>query len=78
VTVHYVHGYNYPPGAITRAGLILSREYLIKSDIPGRATATTVGDQLFRITVAGRDGVTGLPEVDAAIAQFGRKSFAIG
>lgn len=78
VVLHYTHGYDRPPGAITRAALMLAREYLIKTDIPGRATATSIGDQMFRLTIAGRDGVTGLPEVDAAIAQFGRKSYAIG
>jgi hypothetical protein len=78
VTVHYVHGYDTPPGAITRAALMLAREYLVKSDLPNRATATQIGDQLFRVTIAGRDGVTGIPDVDAAIAQFGRVGFAIG
>lgn len=78
IEIHYTHGFDRAPGAITRAALLLAREYLVKSDIPGRATATSIGDQLFRITIAGRDGVTGLPEVDAAIAQFGRKSYAVG
>jgi hypothetical protein len=78
IVLHYSHGFDRPPGAITRAGLILAKEYLVKSDVPGRATATSIGDQLFRLTVAGRDGVTGLPDVDAAIDQFGRKSFSIG
>jgi hypothetical protein len=78
VTIHYTHGESIPPGSITRAALMLAREYLLKTDIPGRATAQTIGDQMFRLTIAGRDGVTGLPEVDAAIQQFGRKSYAIG
>lgn len=78
VSFHYTHGYDTPPGAITRAAIMLAREYLVKSDLPGRATATSIGDQMFRLTIAGRDGVTGLPEVDAAIDQFGRKSFWIG
>jgi len=78
VTIHYAHGLDHPPGAITRAGLMLAREYLVKSDVPGRATATSIGDQLFRLTVAGRDGVTGLPDVDAAIDQFGRKTYTVG
>lgn len=78
ITLHYTHGYDRPPGAITRAALILATEYLLKSDIPGRATATSIGDQFFRITVAGRDGITGLPEVDAAIAQHGRNGYGIG
>lgn len=78
ISLHYSHGFPRPPGAITRAALILAREYLIKSDLPGRATATSIGDQLFRLTIAGRDGVTGIPDVDAAIDQFGRKGYGIG
>ena len=78
INVHYTHGYDKPAGAITRAALILAREYLVKSDLPARASATSIGDQLFRITIAGRDGITGIPDVDAAIAQFGRASVAIG
>ena len=78
IQLHYKHGMDRAPGAITRAALILAREYLVKSDLPGRATATSIGDQLFRLTIAGRDGVTGIPDVDAAIDQFGRKGYGIG
>lgn len=78
IELHYVHGYDRTPGAITRAALILAREYLVKSDLPGRATATSIGDQMFRLTIAGRDGYTGIPDVDAAIDQFGRKGYGIG
>ncbi len=78
VSLHYVHGYNLVPGAITRAALLLAREYLVKSDLPSRASATSIGDQIFRLTIAGRDGITGLPDVDAAIEQFGRKGFQVG
>lgn len=78
IGLHYEYGLDRAPGAITRAALILAREYLVKSDLPGRATATSIGDQFFRLTIAGRDGVTGIPDVDAAIDQFGRKGFGIG
>jgi hypothetical protein len=78
IKLHYEHGYDRAPGAITRAALLLAREYLVKSDLPGRATATSIGDQMFRLTIAGRDGVTGIPDVDAAIDQFGRKGVGIG
>lgn len=78
IELHYVHGFARTPKRIRQAALMLAREYLVKSDIPGRATATSIGDQLFRLSIAGRDGVTGLPEVDAAIDQFGRKGYAIG
>lgn len=78
VTVHYAHGLDAAPPPITRAALTLAREYLAGSDLPGRATATSIGDQMYRLTIAGRDGVTGLPEIDAAIDQHGRKRFRIG
>lgn len=78
IEIHYEHGMDRAPNAITRAGLILAKEYLITSDLPTRATATSIGDQMFRLTIAGRDGVTGIPDVDAAIKQFGRQAFGIG
>jgi hypothetical protein len=78
IVLHYECGYDRPPAAITRAALILGREYLVKSDLPSRATATSIGDQIFRLTIAGRDGITGIPDVDAAIDQFGRKGYGIG
>lgn len=78
VVMHYEHGLDRAPGGIPRAALLLAREYLAKSDLPGRATATSIGDQMFRLTIAGRDGVTGLPEVDAAISQWGRNGYGIG
>lgn len=73
LTITYTHGFTTPPAPIVRACITLAVEALIPSTIPARATATTVGDQFFRLTVAGRDGVTGIPEVDSAIEQFGRR-----
>jgi len=32
----------------------------------------------YRLTIAGRDGSTGLPEVDAVIDQFGRAPGRVG
>lgn len=73
IVVTYQHGLDTPPGPIMKSCIILAVEELIPSAIPARATATTVGDQMYRITVAGRDGETGIPYVDTAIARFGRK-----
>lgn len=78
IELHYEHGLDQPTGAIRRAALILAREYLIKSDLPGRATATSIGDQIFRLTIAGRDGLTGIPDVDAAIKNDGRAGYGLG
>jgi len=75
VALHYAHGRDRPATPIARAALTLAREYLADATggVPARATATTIGDQTFRLTIAGRDGVTGIPDVDAAIDQHGRK-----
>lgn len=78
IAVHYVHGFGRPPAPISRAALRLVRDVAIDTGLPSRATATSIGDQMYRLTIAGRDGVTGLPEVDAAIAQFGRHRFGLG
>ncbi|MDE2100145.1 MAG: hypothetical protein KGL39_23015 [Patescibacteria group bacterium] len=78
VEVHYVHGLSAPPPPIRRAALLLAVENMAPTDIPSRATAASIGDQMFRITVAGRDGITGIPDVDAAIAQFGRAKYRVG
>ena len=78
IVVHYAHGRDYAPGPIVRAALMLAKEYIVASDTPSRATATSVGTQWFRVNVAGRDGITGLPDVDAAIDQHGRKRLLVG
>lgn len=78
IEIHYEHGRDHAVYPISRAARLLAREYLVKSQVPGRATATSIGDQMYRITIAGRDGVTGLPEVDAAIEQHGRSKYRIG
>ena len=80
VVLHYTHGHDRALAPERRAALILSREYLSApvTGLSGRATATSIGDQMYRITIAGRDGITGLPEVDAAIDQRGRKRFGVG
>lgn len=78
IRVHFTHGMNFSPPAIARAALLLVRDHAEPSSIPGRATASSIGEQMFRMTVAGRDGTTGLPEVDAAIQQFGRHRVRAG
>lgn len=78
VVVHYAHGRDAAPAPIGRAALLLAKEYIVASDLPSRATATSIGTQWFRVNVAGRDGITGIPDVDAAIDQHGRKHLRIG
>lgn len=78
IDIHYWHGLDSPPEPIAYAAMVLCGEYLQESMIPSRATAQTVGDQTYRITIAGRDGSTGIPEVDEIIRDFGRRRLSVG
>jgi NAD(P)-dependent dehydrogenase (short-subunit alcohol dehydrogenase family) len=78
ISVTYTHGRTAVPGLIKRAALVLAKSYLVASQIPANATAQSIGDTMFRLTIAGRDGDFGIPEVDAAIKQFGRSGHWVG
>jgi hypothetical protein len=79
IAVHYSYGFDAAPGPIRRAALILAKEHIVPSTtLPARATASTIGEMQYRITIAGRDGFTGIPDVDAAINQFGRVRPVVG
>lgn len=78
VEVWYSHGMEVTPEPVGRAAIMLAYEALVPSAVPSRATSqsTEIGD--FRLTIAGRDGYTGIPEVDAVIDQFGYRRPAVG
>lgn len=69
------HGYASVPEPVERAGLLYARTTLLRSALEQSDRATAVFTDLggYRITLAGRDGPTGIPEVDAVLAQFGRR-----
>jgi hypothetical protein len=69
------HGYTTVPEPIRRAGLLYARSVLLRSALEQSDRATAVFTDIggYRLTLAGRDGPTGLPEVDAVLAQFGRR-----
>lgn len=71
--VEYVYGADEMPAQVSRAVLALAAYMLRPSSVPERATGESVEGGFIRYTIAGRDGATGLPEVDATIEQFGRK-----
>lgn len=78
IAVTYTHGYDAPPAPVKRAALILAKEWLVPSQIPANATSQSYGDMTYRIMVAGRDGVFGIPAVDSVGQQFGRSGHWIG
>lgn len=69
------HGYQTVPEPVRRAGVLFARSLLLRSALEQSDRATAVFTDLggYRLTLAGRDGPTGLPEVDAVLSQFGRR-----
>jgi hypothetical protein len=76
VEVLYEHGLAVTPAPITRAAKLWARYQLVSPSAPladPRASAVFTDVGGYRLTLAGRDGPTGLPEVDAVLSQFGRR-----
>jgi hypothetical protein len=76
VTVLYEYGYSQPPEPVKRAAMALARNNLVGLSLFDRARSEAVEGGILSFTLAGRDGPTGIPEVDAVIAQFGRSVYA--
>lgn len=73
VGIFYEHGEDYPDAPVVQAAMLLAREYLVRNALSSRATVEATDVGFFRVSVAGPDRPTGLPEVDAVIADFGRR-----
>jgi hypothetical protein len=78
VAVLYERGVALAPEPVRRAALTLAKAALIRSPVPDRATAESTEAGTIRYSIAGRDGPTGYPEVDAVVEQFGRTVPAVG
>lgn len=75
--IRYRYGLDEIPARVSDAVLTLARYYLRPSVTPDRATGEATEAGFIRYTLAGKDGATGLPEVDAAIEQFGRQRVVV-
>jgi hypothetical protein len=74
VTVGYEHGYDTPPARVSRAVLLLAKDWLVKGPVDDRAIAAPageVGGSIPLLTPGVRGSVFGLPEVDAVLKQYG-------
>ena len=69
----YRAGVKAVPAAIAAAVETLAASYLVPSRIPDRATGESTDAGMLHYTLAGIDGATGIPDVDAAIKAYGRK-----
>jgi len=78
IVLHLEHGLDYPPEDAARAAMILAREYLVRSALSSRAVAEQTDVGFLRLSIAGRDGPTGLPDVDAVARDLARLFPLIG
>lgn len=72
VWVEYLYGADELPAQVSRAVLELAAYMLRPSNRPVGATGESSDAGYIHFTTAGRDGATDIPEVNAAIEQFGR------
>lgn len=71
VRIWYEHGTLEPPDPIRHAAMTLARSYLVESPYDSRLiTRGGVDGGFERHAVAGKDGPTGIPEVDSVIADY--------
>ena len=77
VTVEYGYGLPYVPDEIRSAAVKLAATYLRPLNRPEAATGESTDLGYISYTLAGRDGATGLPEVDAVITRYQRKRYEV-
>lgn len=70
--IEYVYGLDHVPAPVSRAVLTLAAYILRPTNRPIGATGESTEGGYIHFTTAGRDGATDVPEVNAAIAQYGR------
>ena len=74
IFVEYEYGADDLPEQVSRAVLELAAYMLRPSNRPVGATGESSDAGYIHFTTAGRDGATDIPEVNAAIQQFGREA----
>lgn len=70
--IEYYYGADAMPAEVSRAVLELAAYILRPNNRPVGATGESSDAGYVHFTTAGRDGATSIPEVNAAIEQFGR------
>ena len=78
IEVFYEHGYDVPPEPVKEAVMILAKEYAVESALSSRATSESTDVGFLRLSIATAGGRTGIPEVDAVMADYGHRLPAIG
>lgn len=70
--VEYLYGADGMPAEVSRSVMELAAYMLRPTNRPVGATGESTDAGYIHFTTAGRDGATAIPEVNAAIEQFGR------
>lgn len=65
IDIHYLHGSRTFTQDLTRFALLYAKSIIGSSSLDPRATGQTNEFGYMRFSVAGKDGATGIPEVDA-------------
>lgn len=79
VDVHYAHGLDRPQEPVRRGSMMLALDYLVPSTLDARAKFQAIENVgTFGISQPDRSGSTGIPEVDAVCAKYGRQRPAVG
>lgn len=78
ISIAYGHGLDAPEDSVKRAAMILAVDHLVPSAIPARAMSESTDLGTIRYSIAGRDGATGIPDVDAVIKRYGRRTPVVG
>lgn len=75
VVIEYEHGEDYPPPRVSRACLLLAKNWIIDGPIDERATALSAGDAggtINLLTPGTRGSTFGIPEVDEVVNRYRR------
>lgn len=76
--VAYVHGMAACPPDAAWAVEELAASYLVHGPVPYRAVSASTSDGVVSYSIAGRDGATGIPEVDEVIARHRIRRHLVG
>lgn len=71
ITISYEHGLDQVPNDVHDQAMRLARATLTTPGAPDRATSISNDAGSFRLTIAGKDGPTGYPEIDACMMRWG-------
>lgn len=84
IDVHYEHGYAAPPDALRHNAMLFADALVGSPSVNPRATGQEMDYGYVKFSVAGKDGATGIPEVDAFLSDdpgkggFGVRRMVIG